>query len=229
MISALTTKFEIDVLPNAHDLDKACLLAVSHVCPAIVVPPQLASQAILNRSRRNGQFKVILAIDWATGQSYGMLKMRGFTAEMIGVDGYEIMLTGNKYRAETKNEADSLTKFIKNYISELTEVRFVLGTTSRPADEIEQICGALNEVRAPALIRTDIITKGHVSKASVAVHKAELDLIRGVTSLPVKVSGNIESFKHADALMEHPNKPDRFAVTAQQFISVITEMAKRAG
>lgn len=223
MIAAITTKIEIDVM-SASDVDEAFQLAAIHKCPAVVVHQQLLEQAIVMRARRNGRFKIIAPIDWPKGETYGITKLRGMTVEMMQADGYEIMLTGDKNSNENKNEAKTLTTFIREHISPTHEIRFVLGAFTRPEKEILQICGTMTGIPAPALLRTDHHLKMPATKANAKVHNQTVEAIRTVCGLPLKVSGNIDTVKTLAGCVSGEHSANRVAVNLQQMQAIVKEL-----
>lgn len=223
MLNALTTKLEVDVMQQA-DLDGAMQQAIIHRLPAIVIHPLLVAPALSTRIKRRGQFKIIATIDWPRGESYGMTKLRGMTKEMLEVDGYEIMMTGGKTEIENRNEAKTLADFIRQRINPRLEVRFVLGCATRPEAETVRMAAAMAGVQAPALIRTDIALKAQVTKANQKVHTATVQALRAACSVPIKVSGNIDSVRIIAGLTAMERGPQRFAVSPQQLAAIIKDV-----
>lgn len=228
MLSAITTKLELDVM-QASELDQAFMAASQHTLPAIVVHPQLMAQAIVFRAKRRGRFKLIAPIDWPKGELFGMTKLRGITTEMLQADGFEIMLTGNKNEAEIRNEARIISAFLRNYVSKLAEIRFVLGCFTRSQDEIIRMCSVMKDIPAPALIRTDHHTKAQATKANAKAYIALLSAIRGVSAHPIKLSGNIDSVKIINSCLQPEGivGAAKFAVTLQQLQAIIKELQKQ--
>lgn len=228
MLHAMTTKLELDVM-QANELDQAVTLASQHKLPALVVHPQLATQAIVLRGKRGAKFKIITTIDWPKGEIFGMTKMRGVTSDMLNADGFEIMLTSGKNEAEIRNEAKMLSAFLRDHVSKFVEVRFVLGSLMRPQDEVIKMCSIMKEIPAPALIRTDHHTKAQATKASVKTHLALLAAIRAVSAHPIKLSGNIDSADIVTACLE----PESFvgaaklAVSLTQLQNIIRDLHKQ--
>ena len=226
MLNAITTKLEIDIM-QISELDKATQLAAIHKLPAVVVHPQLVVQALLCRAKRNGQFKIITTIDWPKGDTYGMNKLRGLTREMMEIDGYEIMTTPDKSEIENRNEVKVITKFIKDNVDQRLETRFVLGTLLRPEDEVAQIARAMNDIQAPAFLRTDIHVRAQMTKANIKAHTNVVETIRTATALPLKLSGNIDSIRVAAGCMQIPRGPARLAVNLPQLQQIIKDLQKQ--
>ena len=133
MLNAITTHLEIDVM-QAMELEAAMNMAQAHKVPALVVHQDLVATAIVMRSIKRAQFKIITPIDWPRGDVYGMAKMTGLTHDALSSDGFEIMLTAKEHINEIKAEAKAITEFIKQHLSTICEIRFVLGTTIRDLD-----------------------------------------------------------------------------------------------
>lgn len=224
MINAITTKIEIDAMQPA-DIDPAMQLAIAHAMPAIVVHPQLVNQAIAIRIRRRGQFKIIVPVDFPKGEVYGVLKVRGMTPEQMAVDGYEFILTGDRTESETRNEAKALTEFVRTHISPISEIRFVLGTLMHTPSNIEKMAKGMKDVPTPVLLRTDHHLKTQVTKANVEAHSTSIKLIQKHTSIPLKVSGNIDSVRTLAGCMEAG--ASRFAVSLQQAQTIDQELRQQ--
>jgi len=190
----MLNRLEIDVM-QANELVEASQLIVKHKLPAMVVHPDLSSEAFIHRGRLGGRYKLITPVDWPKGATFGMNKMRGLSTDALEVDGFEILLTGGMNLIETRNEAKLLTKFIKQHIDEQVEVRLVLGTQLRDEDNIKAICEALLDVRMPACVRNDTQLKLQVSKANPDAHNNMMKLIASKIRVPMKIAGNINGFR----------------------------------
>lgn len=214
----MLNKLEIDVL-QANELHEASQLTAKYKLPAIVVHQDLASQAYIVRNQLGGRYKIITPVDWPKGTTFGMAKLRGLPTDSFENDGFEILLTGGKNVVETRNEAKELTKFIKEHLSEIHEIRFVLGTLLRDENNIKTICEALQDVRMPSFIRNDLHLKTQVSKANSGTHNGIIELISQVFRAPYKISGNINNIQ---SMTECPSA-SRFAVSLTQAKAIIKE------
>jgi len=226
MLNAITTKLEIDVM-QVNEIDQAMQLAAIHRLPAVVVHPQLVTQALSTRVRRNGRFKIITTIDWPKGDTFGMNKLRGLTREMMEIDGYEILMTGGKPEIENRNEARVITDFIRNNINSNLEVRFVLGCYIRTEKEVVQMARVMKDIQAPAYLRTDAHLRTQVTKASLKTHTSLVEAIRKVCALPLKLSGNIDAVRTIAGCLQIPQPPARFAVNLQQLQQIIKDLQKQ--
>lgn len=214
----MLNKLEIDVM-QANELYEAVQLTVKYKLPAMVVHQDLASEAYIARSQMGGQFKLITPIDWPKGTIFGMQKMRGLSTDALEVEGFEILLTGGMMMVETRNEAKVLTDFIKQHLSELTEIRFVLGTQIRTDKNIQLICEALKDVRMPTYIRNDTQLKLQVSKANPDAHNDMMESINDFIRVPMKVSGNVNGVR---AMTSCPGA-SVFAVSLLQAKTIVKE------
>lgn len=226
MLNAITTKIEPDVAA-ASDLDKTCQLAVIHSLPAIVIPAQMLPQALAERIKRRGHFKIIVTIDFPRGEVYGINKMRGLTREAVGADGYEILLTPGKNENENRNEARVLTDLIRTHISDFAEVRFVAHGLTRPEAEAVQMAKVMKDIQAPALFRTDTHHKMQVTKANHKTHTALATKIRAVSNLPIKISGNIDSIRMIAGCLGGLSGAIKFATSFQQLEQIIKDIQKQ--
>lgn len=218
MNNSILTRLEIDVM-QINEIQEASELAFKYGLPAIIVHPNLSSDAIIARQRMNGKFKIITPIDWPKGEAFGTTKLRGITIDTFETDGFEFLLTPKKSKGDTCNEAKALTEFIKKRMSELAEIRFVIGTSMRPDENIMTLCEGMIGVPSPNLIRTDILTKTQLNKANADEHNRHITTISSIIRLPIKVSGNINSMKSMAACVGAA----KFAVSLVQAKAIIKE------
>jgi hypothetical protein len=218
----ILNRLELDVM-QANELQEATELASKYLIPAVIVHPGLSGDAIRARGRAKARFKIITPVDWTKGAEYSTNKFRGLSTDAIEADGFEILLTGGVDEGSTKREAMELTKFVKDHLSELTEVRFVLGVFSRSEEEINSLLSGLVGVRTPSLIRTDTQLKLQVSRANLETHLATIDKIRERIRAPIKISGNVGSARMLGSI------PDthRLAVSVTQARAIIKEIQQQ--
>lgn len=212
------TKLEIDVM-QGNELSDSVDLAIKHRFPALVVHQGLAGDAIRLRGARRGRFRIITPVDWPKGEHFGTFKFRNMLLDSLEADGFEICLTGNKNAIETRNEAKAISDFVTNHIGELTEVRFVLGTTLFTEENIAAMCEGLKGVRTPTYLRNDTQVRLQVSKANANLHNALIDKILGTLSVPIKLSGNINGIKAVATC----DRARRFAVNLSQARTIVKE------
>lgn len=219
---SIYSKLELDVM-QTNELEDAAQIAVKYKFPAMVVHPQIITDALFLRGRSQGRYKIITPVDWPKGENFGMVKLRGLSSDALDVDGFEILLTGDKSLVETRNEAKVLTDFIKNQLSELVEVRFVLGTSIRTLENITQVMEAFRDIRTPAFIRNDHHLKLQVSKANPETHNAFMDQMLGLFRAPVKLSGNMNTIRAITSC----DRAHRFAVNINQARAIIKEVQQQ--
>jgi len=215
-------KLELDVM-QTNELEDAAKIAVKYNFQAMVVHPLIVSDAIFLRGRSQGRYKIITPVDWPKGENFGMVKLRGLSSDALDVDGFEILLTGDKTLVETRNEAKVLTNFIKQQLSELVEVRFVLGTSLRTPDNIANMMEAFKDVRIPTYIRNDHHLKLQVSKANADTHNSFMDEMLKVFRAPIKLSGNINTVRTITSC----DRAQRFAVNINQARTIIKEVGQQ--
>lgn len=220
--SGIFNRLEIDVM-QANELLESVQLASKYSFPALVVHPTLATEAIIARAKFKGKFKIITPVDWPKGEIFGMTKFRGLSTDALEAEGFEFMLTPSKNETETRNEVKVITDFVKTHLNELTEVRFVLGVTTRDQTNIETMCKGLTKVRPPTLIRTDIGLKIQISKANPELHNQTVETIQKIINIPVKVSGNIGSIRTAAAC----HNAARLAVNLSQAKTIVREFQQQ--
>lgn len=226
MLNAITTKIEIDVM-QSNEIDSVCQLAAAHNMPAIVVHPQLITQAISVRARRQGRFDIFTTVDWPKGETFGMTKLRGLCQEAMSVDGYEIMLTGGRTALENLDEVKKLTGFIRSFISQHAQIRLILGALSRPAEEVVRLATAVRDAAASVMLRTDNHLRAQTTKASTKAHGDTTAAIRAACGMPIKLSGNIDSVKTVAECLKLPAPPVVFAASLQQAQQIVTNLAQK--
>jgi len=209
---------EIDVM-QANELEEASKLTLKYGLSAMVVHPDLSSEAYIIRSQLNGNYKLITPVDWPKGNNAGILKMRGLSTDALEVEGFEILLSGGKTSSEIKKEANDISELIRNHLSQIHEIRFVLGTTIRTNEEITNMCEALSNIRKPDLIRNDTNLKLQVNKANADIHNHTIEMIHGIIKAPLKISGNISNFKS----VINCRKATKLSVNLSQAKSIIKE------
>lgn len=215
-------KLEIDVL-QANELEEASQLSAKYKLPAMVVHPDLSENAFILRAKLGGLYKLITPVDWPKGQVFGMGKMRGLSIHSLDVDGFEILLTSGKTVAETRNEARSITDFIKRHLSDIHEVRFVLGTQINNEDNIKAMCEGLKGVRTPTYIRNDIHTKSQVNKANSDIHNLTIETLSSIVRAPYKIAGNIGTLR----IITSCHRADRFGVNLHQMKAIVKELQQQ--
>jgi hypothetical protein len=223
MSGSIATKLEIDVM-QVNELLEASELIVKFRLPAMVVHPGLAPDAFAARMRVRGRYKIIIPIDWPKGENTGHVKFRGVSKQALEADGFEIMITPNKSLLDTKNELIAMTDFIRGYLGEFVEVRFVLGDTVKTPDEIDIICNSLIGLRSPAVLRSDTILKVQQNVISSETHHAFANRVRGTgLQAPIKISGNMNNLKSiASAPQAH-----RYAVNVAQAKNILKEISQQ--
>lgn len=222
MSGAILNRLEIDVM-QANELIAASELAAKYRLPALIVHPDLASEAQIARGRIRGRYKIITPVDWPKGDVFGQSKLRGLSTDALDSDGFEILLTGGKSVTDSRNEAKVFTEFIKQHLDETLEVRFVLGSNIRDEENIANLCEALIKVRTPTLVRNDTHLKIQVSKANPTTHNALMEKIHSIIRVPIKLSGNITGVR----VITSCNDAARFAVNLLQAKTIIKELQQQ--
>ncbi len=220
MISNITTKIELDVLTGS-EIEKAISYVAQHVIPAIVVPPSLLEQVIMERIKSKCQFKIICPIDWPTnahggGTQFASAKLRGVTAEMLRADGFEIMMTGGRTQAENLQEIRELGNLFGSHMRG-KDCRFVLGSSTRNIAEVIQMASVMKEIPNAALVRIDHNCKFPMSKDD---HLKMIDEIRAVFGGPIKICGNLIDAS-AITSIANANSNVSYGVTVSQFGSIL--------
>lgn len=206
---------EIDVLKQAQ-LRAATDFAAKHDCRALVVAPELTTDATIARAMIRHAHKIIAAIDWPKGNQFMADKFRGVPSQSLNCDGFEILLT-NRDRGSIAKEIRFLNSFLRDHFPPTTEIRFVFGWfyPGRTEDQFKNMCDALKSIPNPALIRTTHLTKVSSTEGSVESHNELVKMIHAQKRAPVKVSGNVDIRVYSGCKLA-----DRFACTIEQAVEL---------
>ena len=218
MSHGIVAKFEIDVLVQ-KELKEAHDLAVRHSMPALVIHPDLCSQAQFIRARERAQYKIITMVDWPKGERTGLDKFMHLGVEAMESDGFEIILNQQTSVDSAIAEIAPIVSFVKRYIARPVEIRFVLQTTDRPETSWGSQCECLSQVQPPDYVRTTHLTSLQQAKANVVVSAATIESIKAKTTRPIKLSGNVSTVK----MLAHC-QATRYAVSLKQANDLITEL-----
>ena len=215
-IANILTRLEIDVM-QGNEIIESFELAHKYRLPAVVIHPSLSSDALVCRGRSKGKYKIITPVDWPKGEAFATNKFKGLNLDSLETDGFEIFLSQKKSSDDLKKEISSCTEFIKRYMGELIEIRYVIGTRTKEPDSIKDAVEAFRNVKNPNMIRDDVNLKTQNYKANAELHNGFMDMVKEVISCPMKVSGNIENL----TIIEACDSAKRFGVSLQQAKSII--------
>lgn len=213
---------EIDV-DNTISFATIADFAKKHKIPAVVVQPDCVAAMSMARFSRQGNFKVICAIDWPKGKETGQAKFRNLSLDTISKsNGFEILLSvgdENYIRKEIK----FLDNFLRNYIRSFDnnfEIRYVLGmqNSKRSIKQLDHICKYILAHRMPDLIRTDINIKTSAKNASVDAHNEQIKFIKDRLAAKIKISGNVDSKVLASC------KSDKYATSFHQASMIVKDL-----
>lgn len=218
----VVTKLEVDVL-QANELLEASELALKYNLPALVVHPALMSDALIIRGGFKGRYKLITAVDWPKGETFGMAKMHGLSIDALEADGYEIVLTAGKSVSDTRNEVKALTEFIKVRLAVVSEVRFIFNSNGKDLKTVADMAEGLVGSRTPAYIRNDIAIKTQVTHTSIQQFKQFTDTVLDKIKVPLKLSGNFNGISQAINI----NWANRYAVNVTQARTIIRQFSQQ--
>jgi len=184
-------KIELDI-NKPQIVRPASEFAVKNRCPAVVTIPELISHAAISRGVLNGNYKILSTVDWPKGNRSLFDKFRGMPSEALAADGFEILLS-QLPRNDAIKEVRFLSQFLKDNFPPTIEIRFVygFGMPDRKIELFKDYCEALKFIPTPTLVRTTPLTKVPASSGSIEAHQNNIDLIRSLRDVPVKISGNI--------------------------------------
>ena len=224
-------RLELDVLQK-QELDTAVDLAIKFGIPSIVVHQDLYTDLVMQRLYRKGRFKLIVPIDWPRGELRDRVKFRGLSCKCLRADGFEIYLSGGITEAATRAEILTLEHLVDR-INPVAEIRYVLGTQSRPESMVLGICHGMigwgtagcRHLHPPQFIRTDIQLKTQVSKGNCEVHTTIAGKISEVIDYPLKACGNFNTAKDIVACPW----ASRVAVGITQLLTIVEDLKRAPG
>lgn len=211
MSGDILTRLEIDVM-QGNEILESFELAHKYRMPAVVIHPSLSSDALVCRGRSKGQYKIITPVDWPNGSQFSVDKFRGLSLDSLETDGFEIYISPNKSADDIKKEIMSCTDFIKKFLGELIEIRFVLGTRTKSDENMLNVYSALSNIKNPNMIRDDVTLKTQNYRANAETHNGFIEAVKTNISCPLKVSGNIENID----IIDNCPQAKRFGVSLQQ-------------
>ena len=206
-----TTRLEVNVFRGetaSVDINQLSGFMIKNRIPVVVTEPSFIEPMVLDRSRFNGQYKIICAIDFFDGKHYALEKIRDLMQVAFLADGFDIMITPNRSDKETLNELRALTEFFRA-LNSLKEIRWTLGLRRGSRESIKRALSHMKKWPA-SYIRTDVnlVSPG----IELMNHLDYIAFIRKEISTPIKVCGNID-FQSILALRQ---KAARFDVSVMQ-------------
>jgi hypothetical protein len=212
------TKLEVNIRRGKlapTDMHNLSSFLIKNCIPTIIVDPEFIEPMIIERSKFNGGYKIITAVDFNdSGRHFALEKMRDLPQAMFATDGVEVLLTPNRNDKESHNELKAISEFIKQMKSTM-EIRWVFGFRVRPKTAIENFMKYLTNFPVNFL-RTD--PNVDVPKITIKQHQEDLDYIRKYCANPVKISGNIDLKTMSEV------KANRFDVSVAQAKKVLKEL-----
>lgn len=210
-------KLEIDIT-KADQIQPAMELAVKHYIQGITVPPEMVPLAIVARTVKQSNLKIITTVDSGRGLQYGQEKFRGMPVEAMAANAYEVLLTPGT-QSQTIAEVKYLSEFFKSYFGQLIEMRFAIGMgmDGRTDEQMKYMLQACNKISPPSLIRTCFNAKIAPNKIK-ETYEQQVSFINSANNvLKIKVCGDVtpEIYKTL--------KVEKFAVTLAQLQNIIKQ------
>jgi len=214
----ITTKLELNMLTPQVDAMAVSNFAIKHRCPAIVIAPEFAPMMLTDRSAKNGQYKLVAAIDFPDGRNFCYDKFNTLDVMSLEVEAMDIMLTKGKTEIESKNETKAMVEFLRGSVNPLLDIRYVLGCYCNPWEDVEKFLKAAQSY-PPNAIRID----QHLELPNVDVekHLETIAKLRQHTPKPIKVSGNLD-LRTIKKLLD-VDKNLRFDVSMSQAVSIVKQ------
>lgn len=211
------TKLEVNIRKGKlapTDMHNLSSFLIKNCIPTIVVDPEFIEPMLVERSKFNGGYKIVTAVDFNdAGRHFALEKMRDLPQAMFATDGIEVLLTPNRNDKESHNELKAISEFIKQ-LKTTMEIRWVLGLRTRQKTAIEHYMKYLTSFPVN-FIRTD---PNLDIKSTTQQHQEDLEYIRRYYAAPVKVSGSV------DLSVINEVKANRFDVSVAQAKKVLKEL-----
>ena len=214
----VTTKLEVNFRKGrsvATDMIGFSTLLMKYKIPVAVIDPMFIDQHLIERMRTGGQYKIITMVDFDSGKSYSLEKLRYLPKSIFVADGIEVLLSPNRTDKESMNELKVIYEFVRN-LNPLMEIRWVFGFRTRTHQSMINFMQYLKNYPA-TFLRTD--TNVEVPSLDFERHKQDIEFIRQHCGIPIKVSGNIT----LDMIKNLPEAA-RFDVSVTQAKKIINEL-----
>lgn len=215
----ITTKLEIHV--DSSDImhpDKVMDFAKRWKCSAVIVAPDQFPTYFVSKIARNADVMLGVMIDFPHGKRKGTRKFHDVPNDVAEADIFEVMLEDGLSASTYKKEVAAISDIIKKTMNPTAQVRIVLGSHHR---KTESINGAIQAARAAGcpMVRTNPFVLG----TKGLDHGAEIITIKEQSSIPIKVSGEVDIGVIKDVGHMIGNK-GRFAVDFEQANKIVNAL-----
>lgn len=217
-----TTRMEINLLAKSMtpaDVDGLSTFMIKNRIPALVVSPQFIDAMVVDRATRQATYKIIAAIDFDNGNSYGFSKMTNLPKSIFAIDGYEILVTPNRNEKESANELRIIRDFFLS-VNGAAEIRWVLGLGARKTEAVQNVLKHLKNCPANFIRNTqftDVLFREED-------HMSHIECIRENVASPIKLCGDIT----ADIMSTFMKQVARFDVTVPQAKRIIKRVTEES-
>ena len=208
-----SSRFEINLFESTGvEVATASTYAIKNRVPSIVVSPNLFAFAVLDKSTKMAQYKIIVAIDFENlGKNYAIDKLRDLPQEVLGSDGFDVLITPNRTEMETMNELKGIKAFLQQS-NPLAEIRWVIDERWNDEDKIKILeCAQKVPVN---YIRINPNLTGKVGE-----HEKTIELVKKHTPFKMKISGNVNFETYSE--LEGDQKIALFDVNLAQAKAII--------
>lgn len=185
----VTTKLEINVLNPAVDYNAVSMFVGQHKCNAIVLDHQLVPAAIVDRSAKNGRWKIVAAIDFPLGNNFSIDKLKNLDASIFNADGMDIVLTPGRTEVETYNELKALNDFVKRSVNPLIDIRYVINYYTGKWDDTERFLSVARNIPCD-IVRIDVDL--HPLHVKPSIHLDTVEKLKRATPKILKIGGNVD-------------------------------------
>ena len=211
------TKLEIDIT-KADQIQPAMELAIKHHILGMTVPPEMVPLAIMARTVKQSNLKIITTVDAGRGLQYGQEKFRGMPVEAMSANAYEVLLTPGT-QSQIIQEVKYLSDFFRSYFGQLIEMRFAIGMglDGRTEEQMKHMLQACTKIAPPSLVRTCFNAKIAPNKIK-ETYEQQINFINSINDvLKVKVCGDVTPEIYRTV------KAEKFAVTLAQLQNIVKQ------
>lgn len=220
----VTGKIELNLFNPRINSKTVADLVIKNRVPVIVTDPMYVAALRSHRAIRNGQFKIIAAIDFPKGVNFALDKLKRTHPDFAMADGFEVMLSTNRSEIELRNEMKTIYEFLKMQ-NGLADIRWCLGAYTRDQVQVEKLLKGMGKF-PPSLVRVD----QHTDLPSVDSkrHLEVAKLIRSHVPYPIKLSANVDLalIKTTMSDKDYERLVTKFDMNIDQFKTLLLDLDK---
>jgi len=216
----LLSRLEVNV-GLGSDVSRLSSFAIKNRIPAIVVPPELVTSAIMLRQGYLNKFRVICTVDFPEGRCFAGEKVGVLPSGALNADGFEILLSSGRTDKECENELSELYRFFRKDLAG-KELRYCLNLHGRKFEDIIKFFKHFKKF-PPDFLRTNVDLR--LQRFKDKDHADAIRMIRERSGVPIKLCGNVSP----DTVINFQGKVARYDVgfdAAQRVVSVLGKRSR---